>query len=278
VDDGSVDGTGEVARAYGDRVRVLESGGRGPSAARNRGIEAASGHWIAFLDSDDVWTPRRLAAQMEAVAADPAVGLVCGRMEVFDDEGSLDPVDVEHPPDGIAGFYLERLLRRNFIHTQSVLVRRAVLEKVGLFDEELRHSEDLELWSRVLARYPAMFVDEVLSRQRRRPGSLSSDFEAMYAAQEAIVDRRLNEEHFPSERRVRIRAALRSWMRLDRAELRMGAGDAGRARRDLNRHLRLRPWSPKGWWLFLLLHLPPGWRDGLRGGLRRLRASWSRAS
>ena len=78
VDDGSTDNTAEVARSYGSAVTYLYQDQRGAGAARNRGIEAATGDWVAFLDADDEWLPEKLAVQCEHLARHKEVVWTCG--------------------------------------------------------------------------------------------------------------------------------------------------------------------------------------------------------
>src|SRR6266852_6361254 len=76
VDDGSTDGTGAQVRAYGDRVRFIRQVNAGAGAARNRGLEVATGDYIAFLDADDLWRPEKLEVQLEIAARNPESGLI----------------------------------------------------------------------------------------------------------------------------------------------------------------------------------------------------------
>ncbi|MCM3877589.1 MAG: glycosyltransferase, partial [Thermoanaerobaculia bacterium] len=78
VDDGSTDGTAEVARSFGGLVRVVSRPNGGPGAARNTGLAEARGDWIAFLDGDDAWTPDKTRLQLEAAAKAPSASLVFG--------------------------------------------------------------------------------------------------------------------------------------------------------------------------------------------------------
>lgn len=133
VDDGSSDGSGDVARAFGPPIRVIAQANAGLAAARNAGIAVASGEWIAFLDSDDLWPADSLVRRAEALAAEPSLDAVFGRYDCFTAE----------PPEA------NRLGRpRDAILCPAMLIRRAALERVGRFDESRRLGEFIDWFSR----------------------------------------------------------------------------------------------------------------------------------
>ncbi len=159
VDDGSSDGTADRLRSAFPTVTVLETENRGVSAARNRGIEASSGDWIAFLDSDDEWTPEKLAVQLAAVVADPGYRL-CHCDEIWIRNGRrVNPRRI-HRKRG--GRVYRHCLPRCAISPSSAMMARSLLDDVGLFDETLPACEDYDLWLRVCAREPVLFVDRRL--------------------------------------------------------------------------------------------------------------------
>ena len=166
VDDGSTDGTAEVLAAYGDRIRVLRQKNSGVAMARNAGIAAARGEYLAFLDSDDAWYPRKLERQMPRFDAEPSLGLVHCGAETIDSEGRTLKMSV----DGMEGDVAEAMLRldREVIMPQgsSIVVPKRVAEDVGGFDARLPPSEDWDFCYRVAARYAVGYVAEVLVRYR----------------------------------------------------------------------------------------------------------------
>ncbi len=174
VDDGSTDETPEVLARFGDRIRVVRQGNQGVSAARNAGIAVARGDLVAFLDSDDVWQPRKLELQAARFDADPGLGLVhCG----VDFEGTGVTVD------GMEGSVAAEMLRldRSVIvsHSSSVMVPRRVAGEVGGFDARMRVSEDWDFCYRVAARHRIGFVPEALVRQARHAAGLQNDIARM---------------------------------------------------------------------------------------------------
>jgi glycosyltransferase involved in cell wall biosynthesis len=180
VDDGSTDGTGELIREYQGKVIYLRQPNRGPSAARNEGIKIARGRYLAFLDSDDLWSAGKLAMQVDFMERNPQIGLVFSDMEEFDQEktlcgsllaGSLFASEmVPGPPIDDAE---RKLLVEDFIPTSTVLVRRECLAKVGLFDESFRFSEDRELWLRIARLFPIAVIPAVLGRKRDHDANLT---------------------------------------------------------------------------------------------------------
>jgi hypothetical protein len=154
----------------------------GPAAARNHGIAQATGDWIAFLDADDLWPRARLDIQLQAAAADPEVVLWCGRAVRFDadrhEEQAAALRDVTSEATASAALrrlVLDEFALHNPVATSTVLVRRAVLQACGGFDEQFRGPEDYDLWMRVVSNGPAAFLEADLAWYAQRQGSLSMD-------------------------------------------------------------------------------------------------------
>jgi glycosyltransferase involved in cell wall biosynthesis len=151
VDDGSTDGTSAVMTQFGNQVRYIRQENRGLSGARNTGILAAQGEYIALLDADDFWDRDYLTQVHAALAADAALGAVHTGMRFVDADGhpQAQPGIATVPADQM----YERLLDGEFFAPSAVLVRRQVFATVGLFDLDLRASEDWEIWLRVARAY-----------------------------------------------------------------------------------------------------------------------------
>lgn len=175
VDDGSRDGSDEMARAYAqrdpDRVLYLEHAGhknRGVSATRNLAVRHARGEYLALLDADDVWLPEKLQLQVTAAERHPDVAVLYGLAPRIDAEGRLVPC----PPEGdgdpyLPARYFERLTQVNFIPASTTLVRRACLRGARPFEERLRfQSEDWLLWCRLASRRPFLFLPVPLAHYR----------------------------------------------------------------------------------------------------------------
>jgi GT2 family glycosyltransferase len=160
VDDGSTDGVADmVARDYRD-VTVIRQANAGVSSARNRGIAAASGEWIALLDSDDEWRPEKLERQTQALAEKPGYHL-CHTNEIWIRNGRRVNEGRRHKKSG--GHIFHKCLPLCVISPSSVVIRRELLRELGGFDESLPVCEDYDLWLRICARHPVLFVAEALT-------------------------------------------------------------------------------------------------------------------
>ena len=163
VDDGSTDGTRE---ALGDRreVRVLRHADRrGVSAARNTGIHAARGEWLAFLDSDDLWQPEKLARQMAYLQDRPDLSL-CQTDEAWVRRGVRVNKPLSHRKVG--GRIFSASLGRCLVSPSAVILHRRLVSDHGGFDETLPAAEDYDLWLRLTWRHEVGLVDEPLVIKR----------------------------------------------------------------------------------------------------------------
>lgn len=190
VDDGSSDHTASVVRDFDDsRVNYLaHEENRGAAAARNTGIRAANGEFIAFQDSDDEWLPRKLEKQMAVFDRVPEeVGVVYSAFyDIAEEETNRVP---DTATESIDGDVHERLLEFNFISTQVAVVRRGCFRTVGLFDEDLPRLIDWELWIRLSEQYRFEFIDEPLVKVYRQPDSISEDDSAGVLARDRILEK-----------------------------------------------------------------------------------------
>ena len=178
VDDGSTDGTGGVAETIKldepRRVVVISQPNRGPAAARNAGLKAARGEFIALLDSDDIWEPPFLERQLAILDAQPDVDLVTGNGWSL---GGPRHGTLVHPhPDPRPPVTLATLITDEEAVFVMTVFRRRVFESIGGFDETPGTSEDFDYWLRAaLAGFRFARNDEPLAWYRRRDGSFSSD-------------------------------------------------------------------------------------------------------
>lgn len=188
ADDGSTDDTPAVVASFADgRVRHLPAARAERAAARNRGVAAAAGELVAFLDADDAWHPEKLARQVAALAAAPEAA-ACYAASRFVDEGGR-PLPVRKPLRAHAGRLFPRLVRGNFIILASMVVRRRALDAVGGFDATLPvyGCEDWDLWLRLARRDPFVAVDAELVRYRVHGGNTRP--EQVAASGLAVLDR-----------------------------------------------------------------------------------------
>lgn len=163
VDDGSTDETADFVRKVAGNVRYLSQSNRGPSAARNRGIAAAKGRFITFLDSDDLWHPDKLGIQVDFMNAHPEA-MVCYTDEIWIRRGVRVNPRQKHRKH--SGWIFEHCLPLCIVSPSSVLMRRGFFETVGLFDEALPSCEDYDLWLRASLRFPFHFIGTKLITKR----------------------------------------------------------------------------------------------------------------
>jgi glycosyltransferase involved in cell wall biosynthesis len=177
VNDGSTDSERleQVLHPYRDRISYIAQPNKGPSAARNTAIRAATGEYLALLDPDDIWEPDYLAVQLDFLRQHPEFDLVSCNALIFGDKPySGSEFMTVFPSNGTVSF--ESLVTRKCNLFVSVTAKRNVIQEVGLFDEELRSSEDYDLWLRLAAAGRRIgYHRKVLVRYRRRERSLSAD-------------------------------------------------------------------------------------------------------
>jgi glycosyltransferase involved in cell wall biosynthesis len=163
VDDGSDDNTREMLSAYGKAITILRQPNRGVSAARNRGIAEAAGQLIAFLDSDDLWLPGKLASQVKFFEEN-ADAVVNQTQEIWVRNGvRVNPKKRHHK---FSGMIFERSLALCLVSPSAVMIKKGLFDDVGLFDEQLPACEDYDLWLRISCRYPVHLIDHPLIIKR----------------------------------------------------------------------------------------------------------------
>ena len=163
VDDGSTDQTSNILDAYGNVIKVLSQKNKGVSAARNRGIAEASGKFIAFLDSDDLWHPQKLSAQINFFNQTPEA-LICQTEEVWIRNGfRVNPKKRHKKPSGMI---FEPSLELCLVSPSAVMIRRSLFDRVGEFDETLPACEDYDLWLRISCRFSIYLIDTPLIIKR----------------------------------------------------------------------------------------------------------------
>ncbi len=156
VDDGSTDSTADLVLDNYPEVTLLQQPNLGVSAARNHGIREATSDWIALLDSDDRWLPTKLEAQFALLEQHPDHRL-CHTEETWIRNGQH--VNQMHKHRKSGGHIYSQCLPLCVISPSSALLHRTLLDEVGLFDETLPACEDYDLWLRICAREPVLFVD-----------------------------------------------------------------------------------------------------------------------
>lgn len=163
VDDGSTDDTAEQLAQWGSRLQILKQPNQGVSAARNLAVRHARGCYLAFLDSDDIWLPKKLAIQVAFMEQHPSVR-ICQTEETWIRNGVRVNPKVKHrkPSGDIFIASLELCL----VSPSAVMLTRELFERVGGFDESLPVCEDYDLWLRIALNHSVALIDDALVIKR----------------------------------------------------------------------------------------------------------------
>ena len=183
IDDGSTDETTRVMEQYKHQITAIHQSNQGPAAARNVGLEVASGNMIAFLDADDLWPVYHLRLLAECLHESPDIGVSLGHIQHIAMESTINRLSLIDEP-----FSLLKL--------DSALIRKSVLDRVGFLDESLRFSEDVDWFMRAReAEIQMMLRQDVILYYRRHDANMTnvSDFKdlgLLRALKNSIVRRR----------------------------------------------------------------------------------------
>ncbi len=161
IDDGSMDDTPDVVVPYLDRITYIRQVNKGLPAARNTGIRASTGDFIALLDSDDSWLPQKLTRQMP-LFLDPTVGIVYTDFSVLYADGRTLSSYLAQRPLASEGFILDKYILSRFLFPSTMVLRREAMEQCGLFDEEMLAAEDIELFARICLRWKVARLPDAL--------------------------------------------------------------------------------------------------------------------
>ena len=190
VDDGSTDDTPQVMKQYNGRVQYIRKENGGSASARNRGIEEAKGEYIAFLDSDDYWTPEKLAEQVKVLDVQKNIGIVYARMPIINEKGER----VGTKPAGISGRNFKELMEHwGDMPTSTVMTRRECFTKAGMFDTSLTTMEDIDMWLRISRHYDLYEIEnKVLAYYSRHDEQITKSKTKMYQGLVRIYTKILN--------------------------------------------------------------------------------------
>jgi len=200
VDDGSRDGSTALIRQHYPQVRLIEQVNAGVAAARNHGIKAARGQWIAFVDADDIWLPGKLAAQFALLAENPDCRMCYTAWQVWPSDAPLPTPavleEVERSAGDTArwqsasGWIYPQLLLDCAVWTSTTMAKRSLFDEIGDFDGSLRVGEDYDLWLRASRVTPILQVPRPYALYRIHPDSITKS-RAIVNDRAIVVERAL---------------------------------------------------------------------------------------
>ena len=157
IDDGSTDDTRLMLRKEFSQIKTIYQTNQGVSGARNKGIQASTGDWVALLDSDDEWLPTKLAQQVSALKQQPHYK-ICHTEEIWIRNGVRVNLNKQYQKKG--GWIFIDCLPLCAISPSTVMIHRSIFNEVGIFDPELPVCEDYDLWLRISAKYPVLLITD----------------------------------------------------------------------------------------------------------------------
>jgi glycosyltransferase involved in cell wall biosynthesis len=165
VDDGSKDGTAAIIESYGSRVVPLHKANGGTSSALNAGIRLARGEYIAWLSHDDLFLPRKTQVQVDYLRANRTLAACYMDYLIVDEKGN----EISRF-NATLGRTRSEMLRQLFVQNKisgcAMLIRAQVFERVGLFREDLKYTQDFDMWFRILSDFPIGYIPQALEKQR----------------------------------------------------------------------------------------------------------------
>lgn len=223
VNDGSTDDTATVLKKYAGRIKLILQENRGVSAARNRGIIEASGEYVAFLDADDLWFSNKLSVQIPLLESNFELGMVFSYLEFIDEQGRRTS---RIKPKQKPGIDFLSMLEFGSAATSSCVIRKQCLDAAGQFDEFLHIYEDVDLFLRVVKRFPAVLVEQPLGGYREHSNQSTLDDIKNYKHQVKLAQKWLGLCDGPKAKRI-LRVRLRKYLNLMmRYSLKKGAWSA----------------------------------------------------
>lgn len=191
VDDGSTDRTAQIVAGYSE-VRCLRQLNSGQPVARNAGIAAARGQFLAFVDADDLWQPAKLEKQVGYLSSHPQTAWIYSDAIVFDSEKRKDICFISQNCVLHDGWVLDKLLLSSFIASPTLVIRREVFDQIGRFDESpsLRIGEDWNMWLRIAEKYPVAVIREPLAMVRLHDSNMMHTIApaAVFASRRRIAE------------------------------------------------------------------------------------------
>lgn len=265
IDDGSTDNTREVVKSFKDpHIRYIYQEHKGVTAAENTSLKLARTEYQTGLGSDDLYLPQNLEVKVKFLDSHPDIGMVCSDAYVFDDRTGItigrfwrnkkvshfwvDPEkEVRHPVENL-------IVHGCWIAPQSCMIRRSVLDTVGIFDDLIPTCEDWDLFFRIVQRFPIEIIDEPLLKLRRHDSNLTNNLEEMYLGEVAVLNKLLRWQTLNKKEVALAKRRLTSLhFKYGRKEIMNGRTSAGR--KDLLLGLKFNPWHVQPYYYLALSFL-----------------------
>lgn len=252
VDDGSTDNTKELLRPYieNHQITYIYKENGGASSARNVGFRASQGKYVAFLDCDDLWLPRKLRISVNLLDAHPEVGLVYNRALYIDKKGN----DLWFSKDRChSGMVFEKLILRDFIINSSPVVRRECFQKVGLFDETMFYPADWDMWLRISEYFPIKYINIPLTKYRIGDQSYFERHTELAKTESFRVLEKVFQRKADLPKNIRSKSIANIYS--DSAEVHAKKIELEKAKKEILTSLRIYPYSLKSYLVLFCLYL-----------------------
>jgi glycosyltransferase involved in cell wall biosynthesis len=174
INDGSTDNSAEIIRSYfnDERIIYIEQKNSGVASARNTAIRVAKGKYIGFLDQDDLWHKNKLEEQVAILENDENIALIHSKQDFIDSQGN--EINFNWIIGGTGDCFADIFIK-NKIAVLTVLIRKTILDEIGLFNEQLSGADDYEMWLRVTLRHPIKYLDIPLATYRFHDNNISKN-------------------------------------------------------------------------------------------------------
>jgi glycosyltransferase involved in cell wall biosynthesis len=193
-DNASTDKSAEIAKSYDNKIKYFCGDKTVPlGAARNLALKECRGKYIAFLDCDDIWLPKKLEKQMVLFERKPELGLIFSDSYFFNDAGIIKQLYKNYKPP--RGLVFRELLSSYFLDIETVVIRTDILKELPeWFDERLHVCEETDLFLRIAYSYPVDYVDEVLSKWRVHQESDTFKRHELFAEEGELIIEKLSKQ------------------------------------------------------------------------------------
>lgn len=201
VDDGSTDNTKQLLSRFGDKIKYVYKKNEGVCSARNLGIKLSPGDYIALLDCDDTYLPKKIELCVDYLQNNPEFGFVYTAAYFIDETNNILR---EYPRRPRTGWIAKKLLLKNFIPNSTPVIRRECFERAGLFDQSVFTPADWDMWIRLSENYKAGYINLPLTKYRISGSYILKNLEQTETEELLILTKALSRnrglgKHFKNE-------------------------------------------------------------------------------